>query len=234
MAHPQDLTISRFGPDRVMSYVKSQRQLLTAIEDKAIGQSASRGLPTPTLFTLGDTIIIAVETVVDKEYDAVKGFAKIVRSFIADSLTKTLFFRGAFSIGSYFVSEAQNLVMGDAVTDAASWHEQLELIGAVATPKASMIIQQHVLQDLRPPDFLLFQTEIPCKQGPRTLFAVNWPKAFYVPGLRPHTCREGHETSCLLSLLAANEVPIGTEHKYTNTIAFFENAPCQQDDGADA
>ena len=120
--------------------------------------------------------------------------------------------------------------MGHAVADAASWYEQTELIGAVATPKASMIIRQHVLRDSKPPDFLLFETDIPCKHGMRTLYAVNWPKAFYVASLRPRSCKKGEELACLLRLLPANEIPFGTELKYKNTVDFFSNAPNQQDD----
>ena len=219
-----------FGPAQVSSYIESQQQILRAVEDKASGQSTSRHLATPRLFTFNDTIVIAMETDASDEYNAIKGFAKIVRRFISYSLTKALFFRGAFSIGSYIVSDAQNLIMGDAVTDAASWYEQTEFIGSVATPKTSMIVRQHILLDSQPPDFLLFETDIPCKRGVQRLYAVNWPKAFYVSGLRPSTCKEGKELACLLSLLAANEVPIGTEHKYKNTIDFFANAPCQQND----
>ena len=45
-----------------------------------------------------DTITIALKTDANNEYNAIKGFAKIVRRFISYSLTKALFFRGAFSI----------------------------------------------------------------------------------------------------------------------------------------
>ncbi|MBI1900490.1 MAG: hypothetical protein HYS13_05170 [Planctomycetia bacterium] len=84
----------------------------------------------PALFTFNDTIVVALESGVDNEYDAIKGFAKIVRRFISYSLTKHLLFRGAFSIGSYILEENQNLIMGSAVTDAASWYDQPELIGS--------------------------------------------------------------------------------------------------------
>jgi len=213
---------------------ESQEHILRAVEEKASDQATSRKLSTPKLFTFNDTIVIALETDANEEYNAIKGFAKIVRRFISYSLTKALFFRGAFSIGSYIVSEPQNLIMGNAVADAASWYEQTEFIGAVATPKASMIIQRHVLEDPSPPDFLLFETDIPCKQGNRRLYAVNWPKAFYVPGLRPRTCKKGKELPYLLGLLVANEVPIGTEHKYNHTISFFKNAPLQQSDAPES
>ena len=224
------LGAKNFAPEQVSSYIASQDQILNAVEEKAAGQVVSRNLSKPIIFTFNDTIIIALETERNSEYNAIKGFAKILRRFISYSLTKRLFFRGAFSIGSYIVCESQNLIMGNAVTDAASWYEQTEFIGAVATPKASMIIKQHVLQDSKPPEFLLFETDIPCKKGPRKLYAVNWPKAFYVPGLRPSGCDPGQELSCLLRLLVANEVPSGTEHKYTNTVEFFRNSPNQQDE----
>ena len=221
------LGAKNFTHDQVSSYVDSQNQILAAVEHKASGQMESRNLNRPKLFTFNDTIVIALETDRAHEYTAIKGFAKIVRRFISYSLTKALFFRGAFSVGPYVVREDQNLIMGAAVTDAASWYEQPELIGAVATPKASMVIKSHVLRGSTPPDFVLFEAKIPCKTGATKLYSVNWPKAFYVEGLRPRTCTPGNELSCLLDLLVANEVPIGTEQKYSNTVEFFDQAPCQ-------
>ncbi len=47
---------------------------------------------------------------------------------------------------------------------------------------------------------------------------------------RPSSCKKGKELACLLRLLAVNEVPIGTELKYKNTVDLFSNAPNQQDD----
>ncbi|MGE3979221.1 MAG: hypothetical protein AB7F94_16800 [Nitrospira sp.] len=224
------LGAKNFGSAQVSSYIRSQELVLKAVDDKASGQSASRNLAKPKIFTFNDTIIIALDTEAYNEYNAIKGFAKIVRRFISYSLSKSLFFRGAFSIGSYIASDEHNLIMGNAVTDAASWYEQVELIGAVATPKASMIIHQHALQDSKPPDFLLFEADIPCKQGSRKLYAVNWPKAFYVRGLRPPKCEKGQELACLLRLLVTNEVPFGTELKYKHTVDFFTNAPNQETD----
>ena len=222
------LGAKNFGPSKVASYIESQEQILRAVEDKASNQAESGKLSTPKNFTFNDTIVIALGTDKKGEYNAIKGFARIVRRFLSYSLTKSLFFRGAIAIGDFTCSEEQNLIMGNAVTDAASWYEQPEFIGAIATPKASMIIQKHIIEDADPPNFLLFEVEVLCKKGKQRLFAINWPKAFYISGLRPEICKKGKELSCLLHLLSANEVPIGTEAKYTNTINFFKESPVQK------
>jgi len=51
---------------------------------------------------------------------------------------------------------------------------------------------------------------------------VNWPKAFFVASLSP--CDdETKPKEKLLEFLTQHQVPLGTESKFYNTIAFFEH-----------
>lgn len=221
------LGAKNFDAHRVRAFIEAQDAILEAIRDKANIQSLTRDIPTPKLFTFNDTLIIALEASAENEYDAIKGFGVIVRRLISFSLQKKLLFRGAVSIGKYITDERRSLIMGEAVTDAASWYEQFELVGGFATPKASLIIKRHTSTDSRPPYHYVFPYDVPCKQGKRQLVAFNWPKAFFVHGLRPPECQANQEEACLLSLLTQNEMPIGTELKYQNTVEFFKAAPKQ-------
>lgn len=64
--------------------------------------------------------------------------------------------------------------------------------------------------------------DVPVKaRPPLRVKAVNWPKAFYVKGLRP--AGEGGARAMLLGFLAQHQAPIGTESKYFNTISFFDH-----------
>ncbi|MDZ4784257.1 MAG: hypothetical protein SGJ19_28755 [Planctomycetia bacterium] len=221
------LGVKNFDDDQIRSFVELQDDLRQVVDAKASDQSAARGIFLPKLFTFNDTIIVALEAKDEEIYEAIKGFATIVRRLVSFCLSRAVFLRGAFSIGKYIASDRHNLIMGKAVTDAATWYEKPELIGAIATPKASIVIRKHVSSDIgaKQPDFLLFEAEIPCKGGPQRLYAVNWPKACYVRSLRPSGCLEGKELAWLLGLLGAYEIPFGVEHKYRNTIEFFEKAP---------
>jgi hypothetical protein len=69
--------------------------------------------------------------------------------------------------------------------------------------------------------------KVPLKDGSqRKLKAINWPKAFFVAGLRPEGNRGAR--AMLHSFLAQHQVPRGTESKYTNTIAFFDHIVATQ------
>ena len=65
---------------------------------------------------------------------------------------------------------------------------------------------------------------VPLKNGTVIqLKAVNWPKVFLLPKWTP--CKSGETPrEKLFELLSAHPVPIGTESKHLNTIAFFDHA----------
>ena len=52
--------------------------------------------------------------------------------------------------------------------------------------------------------------------------AVNWPKGFYVSGVRPQRNGEDPRAKCL-TLLSNHGVPKGAERKHLNTMAFFDH-----------
>jgi hypothetical protein len=55
-----------------------------------------------------------------------------------------------------------------------------------------------------------------------SLRAVNWPRGFYVRGLRPIKDGEHPKAKCL-ELLARSGIPKSTETKYFNTIDFYDH-----------
>ena len=54
-------------------------------------------------------------------------------------------------------------------------------------------------------------------------FAINWPKILMVPSLTPWKDRLSPRAQ-LLRCLARHKVPLGTEQKYMNTLAFFDHS----------
>ena len=112
--------------------------------------------------------------------------------------------------------------MGPAVSDAAAWYDKADWIGVHATPRASIHIQSLLERATRDLEHVVVDYPVPLKSGNvLNVKAVNWPKGFYVQGLRP----EGHgerTRAKLLSLLREHEIPLGTESKYFNAIRFFD------------
>src|SRR5207248_1860764 len=122
----------------------------------------------------------------------------------------------------YGVADATNTVMGPAVSDAAAWYDKADWIGIKATPHASIFVQSVLERFPRKSEQFLVDYHVPIKGAqPIRVKTINWPKAFYVSGLRPSG--GGSARAMLLEFLAKHFVPKGTEAKYFNTIAFFDH-----------
>ena len=176
-----------------------------------------------TTFTFNDTVLILYQTKAPVTMQDVRGFGELLRRFAVKSLEHGILFRGSLSIGPFYVDSATNTVLGDAVTDAASWYNVADWIGILATPQATLFIQSLLEQNSGDIERLLVDYDVPLKnQEPRRLKAVNWPKAFFVKGMTPCADGEKPRSKCL-ALLTEHGVPKGTESKYFNTLAFFDH-----------
>lgn len=173
-------------------------------------------------FIFNDTVVYAYDPPSGVTLQEVERFCHVLRVFETQSIVGGTPFRGAFAIGPYFVGDHQT-VLGPAVSDAASWYEAADWIGIHATPHASLLIQS--LLEQTPGmnlDHVIVDCEIPLKKdSPRPrLKAVNWPKAFFVAGLRPPGI--GTTRGLVLSALSQCRVPKDTESKYFNAVRFFD------------
>src|SRR5881628_2187217 len=101
-----------------------------------------------TTFTFNDTVLIILRTgAKEPTLRNISSFFTILRKFFVDSLAHQILFRGAISIGTYYVNDDTNIVMGQAVTDAAAWYDKADWIGVHATPRATLLIQRHLERD---------------------------------------------------------------------------------------
>jgi hypothetical protein len=135
-----------------------------------------------------------------------------------------LLFPGAAALGSFRVDEGTNTVMGDAVTDTAQWYEASEWIGVHFTPRSCLELSSMYEATSSNRRWAMFHYDVPLRDG-RTLnaYAINWPKILMVPRLSPW---KGTATprAWLLQSLSQHRVPMGTERKYLNTVAFFDHS----------
>ena len=164
----------------------------------------------------------------------VETFAMRLRAFMMHSFQNQILFRSSMSAGNFrSVDDATNTVMGAAVSDAASRYDKANWIGVAATPRATMFIQSLLEREGKNLDHVLVDHHVPMKPPlpAVSVKAVNWPKAFYVRGLRPKL--PGGARAMLLSYLAKHQVPLGTESKYSNTVAFFDTIREKQELGSE-
>lgn len=209
----------------IQSFLRSRENALRLLDEKIEGVLGEINRNQVDIFTFNDTILIAFKT--NSEPPRLKqivAFFTILRKFLVDSLTHKILFRGSVAIGTFYTDNDSNTVMGQAVTDAAAWYDKAEWIGIHATPKTTIVIQRWLERDSTTKGHLMLDYDVPLTDDKSIrVKAVNWPKVFFVNSLTPCTADEEPREK-LLQLLSEHAVPLGTEKKYFNTIAFFDRA----------
>ena len=211
-----------YSGDRISQFLESRNLVLRLLSSKAKDVLGDIESELVTVFTFNDTVLIVYVTGRPATVKDFEDFCLLLRKFVVDSLAQGILFRGAISTGLFHVNAKANTVMGPAVTDAAAWYNSADWIGIMATPLATLHMRSLIAQSKADLDHVVVDYPVPLKsQTSNSLKAVNWPKAFYVHGLRPLAEGENPKAKCL-SLLARHGVPRGSESKYFNTIAFFD------------
>jgi hypothetical protein len=176
-----------------------------------------------TTFTFNDTVLIVYKTEVPATLDDVNRFCLLLRKFSVDSLAKGILFRGSVAVGTFYVDDATNTVMGPAVTDAAAWYDSADWVGIHATPHATLAIQQLVEERRGALEHVLIDYPVPMKvSSPVVVKAINWPKVFLLPKLAPPDGPQDPRAKCL-RLLTKHRFPKGSESKHFNAVAFFDH-----------
>lgn len=219
------LGAARYGRLEIDKFLESRQRVLNILHEKAHAKEVRGEIETSAVstFTFNDTVLIVFRTPSAPSLKDVEHFGLLLRKFQVDSLAQGILFRGTIGIGTFYVDEGSNTVMGSAVTDAATWYNVAEWVGINATPHASMVIQSLLEQSDQRLERVLVDYAVPFKGGStQTLKAVNWPKGFYVVGVRPLKNGENERAKCL-ALLSDHGVPKGAEEKHSNTMAFFDH-----------
>ncbi len=210
-------------------FMRSRENVLTLLNQKAedvLGENDSHmAAPMITTFTFNDTVIVILRTGrKPPSLQEITAFFMIMRKFLVDSLQHRILFRGSVAIGTFYVNDKTNTVMGEAVTDAAAWYNRAEWIGVHATPRTTLIIQRWLEHERVVKGYVMIDYDIPLKGGSTVRAkAVNWPKIFFVKPYTPCSPKERPREK-LLEFLSFHQVPLGVETKYFNTLAFFDHA----------
>jgi len=219
------LGAASYSDEEISKFLSSRERVLELLERKANAKEVRGEIDVRlvTTFTFNDTVLIIYRTPGVPTLQHVEHFCLLLRMFAVVSLAEGILFRGAVSVGSFYVDAASNTVMGTAVTDAAGWYDSADWVGINATPHATLVIRALLGQGRAAIDHVLVDYPVPLKdRAPLVLKAINWPKAFVVKGLRPVADGEDPRAKCL-SLLAQDRVPKGTESKHFNSLAFFDH-----------
>jgi hypothetical protein len=216
------LGAATYSEPEIERFLESRELVLNKLDERAkAGKIDKQRLK---VFTFNDTVVIVYLAKRNQEVtlDDVNTFCFRLRAFMMHSLQHQILFRGSISVGSFYgVDDETNTVMGPAVSDAAAWYNQPDWIGISATPHATIFIESLLDGSQRDHEMVIVDYDVPLKgRPPVRVKAINWPKAFWVSGLRPDGSQSGR--AMLLSFLSQHQSPIGTESKYYNAIAFFD------------
>ncbi len=186
--------------------------------------------------TFGDTIIICWPfNDKDKTGFYLLGMSHLLKVFFTFSFEEKYFFRGSIGIGEYIKTD--NTLLGPGINEVASWFEKTNWIGVHLTPKCGINLQQYVhesknaIQNLSfvlnktPLDFYYVKYSIPLKDDQEDMYALSWPAEYLIIQEYPQFEKVFEKISArwfLLNKFSGVEIPLGTEKKYENTIAFYD------------
>jgi hypothetical protein len=173
----------------------------------------------PEIATFGDTIIFTWNVTSEYKYKTVHLMAIWLNRIMTLGLACNLLFRGALSFGEYIFDSNSNTVLGPAIADAASWYEEADWLGIIATPSCGFLIDTSSgFNKSRNIDIFkwLVKYPVPLKSGKTLLlFALNWPYDLFID-------EKEVTANSLLSHIFETNIPKGTESKYFNSMNFLE------------
>jgi hypothetical protein len=228
------LGVSNFGISEAISFAKKRDELIR----ETFPSKASEAPPIPRaedVFTFGDTVLITYPIPKsDSHYDFSRCLEWIC-SFFYRAVREKIFFRGAISLGDYFINADTNTVIGPAVSEAAAWYEKHDWMGIVATP--SLTIQTMHLASYA----FRGELHIPTAFGPNfswlspysaprskisslshdhDLLVLDWSRWGVVRGSMTGT--NFNPSLCFYRATRGITIPFGAESKYLNTTKFIE------------
>lgn len=215
------LGASHYSDEQIKEFLSARTEINTIIGNLANKLTGKGVFASPSIFTFGDTIILTIE-LRSKKYieNHITGIILLMRRYLFHSLLNKILFRGAFSIGNYMEDSESNTVMGEAVTDAASWYDKFEWMGLSCTPKTNNVLEYHCPYADNDIHFI-HKYDVPLKDGKTfNLHTISWPAVFH----DKHILKIGEKENprkWFLEILKDFHVPLGAETKIENTKEYF-------------
>lgn len=139
--------------------------------------------PISNLISISDTIALMTPKV--HEIDNAKLFElySSIGKFILEHSITVFPLRGAFTIGGF--NYTNNIMIGPAIDEAASWHEQADWIGIILTPTAQF--EYEIVKKSYKINTIAYYPGIPLKANKGSLrYCINWkePKGAIIEAVR--------------------------------------------------
>jgi hypothetical protein len=162
--------------------------------------------------TISDTIVIYIHD--SNAIKALNILANHSASILTNLLEKELPVRGAISYGDF--DEQDNIVIGPAIAEVASWYELADWIGIILTPSAAY--SYDLCDDFKFDDLLMIKEyEVPIKNhGPMFLKSINWPYYW----INKHGSNS--EKDLKQTFLDMGPITIDIAKKFKNTERYFK------------
>jgi len=237
--------IARFMEQRrfVLSLL---REILPALNRYRSEERLAQAAGVPDLMVFGDTFAITWAAPSPHPYTFLRElqeFASAISYVVALAFISGLRLRGALAYGEFYFDT--NVVVGPAVADAATWYEQAQWMGVIATPETETAIATALddptaltpdpeenlgsIQDLLLPlrqDFVrmfLPSYAVPLRDGStNAMMCVNWPYSLFCLGPDITSLTGDHVSTFFQRKLDAFTRPTSAESKYENTASFYE------------
>ena len=150
-------------------------------------------------------------------------FSGFVAGPFAMALFDEVYFRGAVSQGWFYWSE--EMLLGPAIDDAASYFEAADWLGVVCTPAAGYAAHYCISEPSLachglPHAFLEYDVPM-LDSASRRLFAIDWP-FFFRQSVEAAGRHEGSARDFLLQLFSRSPIPERATAKFSNAVAFYD------------
>lgn len=151
------------------------------------------------VISISDTIAMFTE---GEYHFAIEVQAKICAWLLEYALSRKFPIRGAISYGQYMRQD--NIMLGAAVDEAASWYESTDWIGVILTPSAYFQVEHNR------PESILQYSNIPFKNKEKNLnLCVNW--------------KMNDDSDLQRTIESAGSLTPDIAPKYLNTRAFLKS-----------
>jgi len=186
-----------------MEALKNIRNLVGELQELEVRQQEKFAGLKPRIWGLSDTIVLTTH---GDPGSVLPLHVEMVEMLLSFCLTDELPIRGAIGYGPF--SSMDNMLVGPAVDEVASWYEAVEWMGAILTPTASFYYREGDY----PADSVLEYVVPLTKGGRHTMKCVDWFSAIR------------DEKDLLRGFLATTSVITpDVAPKYLNTVEFFRH-----------
>lgn len=181
------------------------------------------GIENFKFLTFSDTILI---TVWGKRTETlIRESTSILEVSLVESMLLKMPLRGCISTGKFRQSE--NLILGEAVYEAAKYYELPQWIGISAAPSTHKILEKMFREDWELVDNWFSKTDIPMKTLTETNgWAIKWPDvsdSHIIDNAERITGKEYDNTLHLLSEYIEDSKKLDIVIKWRNTLKFYNS-----------